>query len=60
MKRVVLDADWGMINVSWQQKSDESKELQKLVASKQEKAKILQRESEQLMLEVGGDEEEDE
>jgi len=59
MKKVVLDADWGMINVAWQQKSDESKELKKLVASKQEKAKILQRESEQLMLEVGGDESEE-
>jgi tetratricopeptide (TPR) repeat protein len=60
MKKVVLDADWGMINVSWQRKIDESKELNKLEASKQEKEEELRVESDRLLLEVGGDGEEDE
>lgn len=59
MKKVVLGADWGMVNVSWQRKIDESKELNKLEASKQEKEEELRLESDRLMLEVGGDEEDE-
>jgi tetratricopeptide (TPR) repeat protein len=58
MKKVVLDADVGLIDVAWQRKSNKTKDIDKVRIEQAEKFRVLEEESQRLLREAGGDEEE--
>lgn len=57
MKKIVLNADVGLMEVAWQRKRDETQSIDKVRLEKAGKFQILEEENQRLMREAGGDDE---
>ena len=53
MKKVVLGADVGLIDVAWRRKTEQTKKIEKLAVQKSRKLDEINRESQRLMREAG-------
>ena len=53
MRKVVLGADVGLIDVAWRRKTEQTKKIEKLAVQKSRKLDEINRESRRLMREAG-------